>query len=132
MNEKPIPVRAGEVSSSIPPASSSIAAMGIEGLERSVPEFHRNFLRSLGVRGDDSMKNISRQLLRDNQTPVVKRNWTHFDRGDVAIDSIKGVRVTVIKCGVGRTKKGSLIHRVVCKSTGESWKVAENKLRKID
>ena len=132
MNEKPIPVRSGEVSSSIPPASSSIAAMGIEGLERSVPEFHRSFLRSLGVRGDESMKSISRQLVKDTQTPVTKRQWTHFERGDVAIDSVKGVRVTVIKCGVGRTKKGTMIHKVVCRSTGDCWRVAENKLRKID
>ncbi len=133
MNEKPIPIRSGELSSSIAPASSSIAAMGIEGIERSVPEFHKTFLRSLGVRGSDANQNVSQQLLRDSKTPVGnKREWISFERGDTAIDKASGLRVTVIKCGVGRTRKGTLVHKVVCKSTGEAWKVAENKLRKLD
>lgn len=131
MDDKPIPLRQGEMASSIPPASSSIAAMGIQGLERQVPEFHRNFLRTLGVRGSDVAQNVSQKLVGSRQFPVQEREWKTFGRGDSAIDVVKGVRVTVIKCGVGRTRKGSLIHRVVCKSTGESWKVAENKLRKI-
>ncbi len=132
MDQKPIPVRPGEVANSIPPASSSIAAMGIDGIERSVPEFHRNFLRTLGVRGSDMTQNVSQKLVGNAQSSVSKKEWQSFERGDTAMDTVKGLRVTVIKCGVGRTRKGSLVHKVVCKSTGEAWRVAENKLRKLD
>ena len=133
MDERPIPLKPGEISNSIPPASSSIAAVGVSGLESTVPEFHRTFLKNLGVRmqaGEDvTVQDVSRAIVGAGSKQIPSQ---HLVRGDTAMDLEKGVRVTVIKCAVGRTKKGSPIHRVVCRGTGESWKVSERKLRKLN
>ena len=130
MDEKPIPLRTGDITSSIPPAASSIAAVGVRVLEANVPESHNSFLRSMGVKlGVDAGIRPSTVLNRfiPRQPSVPRREV--FERGDVAIDIQKNTRVTVIKCAVARTKKGTPVHRVVCKETGDSWKVAENKLK---
>lgn len=126
MDERPIPLNAGERATSIPPASGSILARGVRGLEQTVPEFHHSFMRSMGIRtgGEYPAHPVIPAFSK-----AMKRQET-FERGDVVIDTDKNVRVTVIKCAVGRTKKGTPIHRVVSKSTGDSWKVAENKLRR--
>lgn len=131
MNEKPVPVNIGERVSSIPPAASSIAARGVQSLEMAVPEFHRTFMRTLGVNGDDSsVMSMPTMAQRLAQRPVtVKRG---FERGDVAMDTERGVRVTIIKCAVANTKSGTPIHRVVSKKTGDSWKVSEKKLKHLD
>jgi hypothetical protein len=126
MDVKPIPLNTGEKAIAIPPASNSILARGVRGLEQIVPEFHHSFLRSMGVR--EGEQNPAHPVL-PAQSKIENRQES-FERGDVVVDIVKNMRVTVIKCAVGRTKRGTPIHRVVSKSTGDSWKVAENKLKK--
>lgn len=136
--QRPVPVNAGEKTSSIPAPRNSLASMLAMGMtdadiRNQAPESHRQMDRRMGIKTEDEVRALKAAGMDEPMRPVkiaaATPAKTRWHRGDQARDTKRGVVVTILAARVKVNEEGIPYHRV---SDGkQAWLRKETKLKPV-
>ena len=147
---KPMPVGPKESGAPIPLGGKNLASIlgsaerpnpraldNLQGSIAAAPAYNHQFNRAMHVKSEAEARAVMAGIVPRQSVHSVEQHrgskpvQTVFRRGDVAYDTVKQKKVTIIQACVDRTSKGTAIHSV-CDKRGNQWRVKEKHLQPIE